>query len=134
MNKFHSFTTSWTYMFAIHIFSPITNISALIIEQTRLTFEYFIFATITKMICGAIIWIRIESWLFVRTFYCAVYNSGFRRYKRGTKSEFIWYCLSGNFCCCRRCSAYSFSGPHALLVWFRIPQTVCAFQNSVNTG
>jgi len=117
MNKFHSFATCWTNVFAIDILSPITNVSATVVVETRLAFQHLVFATIAKVICRTIVRIWIKSSLLVRTFYGAVDHSRLGRHECWRHGHIArqWRCgKSGRGRCC---GAHGFGWPHAALVW-----------------
>ncbi len=117
MNKFHSFTTSRTNVLTVYIFSPITNISASIIIQPRLTLKHFIFPAIAKMVSRTIVWVWVKSSFVVRTFNCSVNDCCLRSHKLRRMCEIAWQIYCCDFGCSWSGCANSFRWPHASFIW-----------------
>ena len=65
----------------INILSPVTNVSGFVVVQTRLAFQYFVFATIAEMVGRAVVRVGKELRLAGRTFYSTIDDSRFGRHE-----------------------------------------------------
>lgn len=131
MNKLHSFATSRTHVLTIDVLSPITYIATAIVIQSGFALEYFVLATVAKMIRRTVVWVRIELRFLVRTLDSAVHDSSFGRDEHGRERSLLRHHYGGHFGRGRRCRTNGFSWPHARLVRLRIPESIAAFEDTM---